>query len=345
MTDVLGVCTSWDDVGCTVQPETGAEVRIPLAEIVTGKPVPPRASVRARVSPKAAHVHGFALFPDLEVEPLGDWVLRRSPTATARRANSVLAFGPSGVADDVEAVVAHYDRPVAAVLPDSAEEQLFRDRGWDLESDDADTSFQVAGTATAMRALPTTSIEVELEESPGHVVARIDDRASGYAGTDGDWLGFGGLWVEPVGAPFRPRVRDHRRVPRLGRRPGRHHGVPPGAGRQHRRASALRPARLPRAPPLPLPRPFVVPSAADWLDHGRRADTRGVLFAEVRSGLAAFGDRMWNELRECALCGAAFVDAGKHQRFHDDLDAWIQLIEHELDANIRRRLRERAPTH
>ena len=54
---------------------------------------------------------------------------------------------------------------------------------------------------------------------------------------------------------------------------------------------------------------------------------------------------MWNELRECALCGAAFVDAGKHQRFHDDLDAWIQLIEHELDANIRRRLRERAPTY
>ena len=41
---------------------------------------------------------------------------------------------------------------------------------------------------------------------------------------------------------------------------------------------------------------------------------------------------MWNELRECALCGAAFMDAGKHQRFHDDLDAWIQLIEHELDA-------------
>lgn len=71
----------------------------------------------------------------------------------------------------------------------------------------------------------------------------------------------------------------------------------------------------------------------------------GYCSPEVRSGLAVFGDRMWNELRECALCGAAFMDAGKHQRFHDDLDAWIQLIEHELDANIRRRLRERAPTH
>jgi hypothetical protein len=54
---------------------------------------------------------------------------------------------------------------------------------------------------------------------------------------------------------------------------------------------------------------------------------------------------MWNELRECALCGAAFVDAERHQRFHDDLDAWIQVIEHEVEVGMRRRLRERAPIH
>lgn len=198
MTDVLGICTSWGETACTVQPESGPEVRIPLAEIVTGKPVPPRASVRQRVSPREAQVHGFALFPDLETYALGAWVIRQSPTATARRANSVLAFGPSGVAEDVEAVVAHYDRPVAAVLPDSDEELLFRERGWDLESGDADTSFQVAGTATAMRALPASSVEVELEETPGHVIASIGDVAGGYAGTDGDWLGFGGLWVDPA---------------------------------------------------------------------------------------------------------------------------------------------------
>ena len=52
---------------------------------------------------------------------------------------------------------------------------------------------------------------------------------------------------------------------------------------------------------------------------------------------------MGKELRECALCGAAYLDAAKHQRFHDDLDAWIQLIEHEVEASIRKRLRERAP--
>jgi ribosomal protein L37AE/L43A len=45
---------------------------------------------------------------------------------------------------------------------------------------------------------------------------------------------------------------------------------------------------------------------------------------------------------ECALCGAAYSNAAKHQRFHDELDAWIQLIEQELDAKIRRSLHERS---
>jgi hypothetical protein len=53
---------------------------------------------------------------------------------------------------------------------------------------------------------------------------------------------------------------------------------------------------------------------------------------------------MRNELRECALCGAAYLNAEKHQRFHDDLDAWIQLIEHEVESSIRQRLRDRAPS-
>lgn len=200
MTDVLGVCTAWDPTTCTVQPENGPAIVIPLSEIVTGKPVPPRASVRQRVPPREAQRHAFALFPDLETEPLGDWVLRRSASATARRANSVLAFGPSGVEGDVDAVVAHYERPVAAVLPDSAEERLFRDRGWGLESNDADTSFRLTGTAAALRAIPAeaAAVDVEIDDSSGWAEARIGERASGYAGCDGDWVGFGGLRVDPA---------------------------------------------------------------------------------------------------------------------------------------------------
>ncbi len=205
LTDVLGICTAWDDAACTVQPESGPEIRIPLVDIVAGKEVPPRPVVEVRgapatslePTPRDAQLRAFALFPDLETQPLGDWVLRRSATATARRANSVLAFGPSGVADDVDAVIRHYERPIAAVLTDTPEERLFRDRGWDLESTDADTSFQIAGTATALRALPPSTVEVEIDDSSGRAEARIDDRAGGYAGCDGDWIGLGGLWVAP----------------------------------------------------------------------------------------------------------------------------------------------------
>ncbi len=145
MTDVLGTCLAWGDGVCVVQPEDGAPVTVPLAEIVSGKPVPPRASVRQRVPAREAQLRALALFPDVVTEPVGDWVLRRSASAPNRRANSVLAFGPSGVADDVERVVAHYERPVAAVLAGSPEEERLRGLGWVPESDDADALFQVAG--------------------------------------------------------------------------------------------------------------------------------------------------------------------------------------------------------
>ena len=212
MTDLLGTCTAWGDGVCVVQPETGAPVTIALADIVSGKPVPPRPSVRARVSPRDAQMHAFALFPDLETAPVGDWVLRRSTGHTARRANSVLAFGPSGVPGDVDRVTEFYERPVAAVLPGSAEDELFRGRGWVLESDDADTVFMVGSVATALRASrqarSPVDPDVEVTEgsrqarSPvqpdvGLAAARIGDRATGTAAYADDWVGFRAIEVTP----------------------------------------------------------------------------------------------------------------------------------------------------
>ncbi len=215
LTDLLGVCTAWGAGVCVVQPEAGAPVSIPIADIVSGKPVPPRPSVRQRVPAREAHERGFALFADLETRRVGDWVLRRSPTATARRANSVLAFGPSGVADDYAQVVDFYGattgRPIAAVLPDSAEDDLFRAHGWGLESHDADTVFQLAAVGQAMRSLPRTAlhsagvpgVEVAVETVGHQATARLlldtgEQVGGGVAAFDRDWVGFRGLEVAPT---------------------------------------------------------------------------------------------------------------------------------------------------
>lgn len=204
LTDLLGLCVAWGDGVCVVRPESGPDVAVSLADIVSGKPVPPRASVRDRVPPAEAQRHGFALFPDLVTVPVGAWVLRDSPTATARRARSVLAFGPSGVDDDLEQVVAHYDRPVAAVLSGSPEHQRLLRLGWVPESNDGDTLFQVAAVSQVARALRGHALPddvpdpVLVDELPGRWVrARIGDLATGYAGCDGEWIGFGGLEVAP----------------------------------------------------------------------------------------------------------------------------------------------------
>ena len=199
MTDLLGVCTAWGDGMCVIAPESGDPVTIRLADIVSGKPVPPRPSVRHRVSPLDAQLHGLALFPDLQTEPVGNWLLRRSPTATARRANSVLAFVAADVDGAYERVVAHYERPVAAVLPDSPEDDLFRSRGWVTESHDADTQFQVASVAQVSRRLrhrEEPSVEL-VETHPGVVEARIGDVASGVAAYADDWVGFRSIHVAP----------------------------------------------------------------------------------------------------------------------------------------------------
>ncbi|WP_134765282.1 GNAT family N-acetyltransferase [Nocardioides sp. 1609] len=219
MTDLLGVCEAWGDGVCVVRPADGVPVTIALRDVVSGKPVPPRPSVRDRVPARVAQEHGFALFPDLVTEALGGWVLRDSATATARRANSVLAFGASGLDGDtdVDRVLAHYDRPIAAVLTGSPEHARLTALGWVPESNESDTLFQVAALAQVSRALRGAAHpDAEVHEAgPGERAGdrsgeragdwarvTIGDHATAYAALDpapdGDWLGFGGLAVDPA---------------------------------------------------------------------------------------------------------------------------------------------------
>jgi len=214
LTDVLGVCTAWGDGFARVRTEEGTQVEIAIADIVSGKPVPPRPSMRHRVSPVDAQVHALALWPDLDLARLGAWTLRSSPTSTARRANSVLAMAPVGVPDPVARVVEHYHglgrRPIAAVLPDTEEERLFLAAGWVPESTDSPTFFQIASVAHVRRGLrDLVGVEIALAESggsgePGDAVARAAARfghpeptASGTAAYSRDWVGLRSVDVGP----------------------------------------------------------------------------------------------------------------------------------------------------
>lgn len=207
LTDVLGTCTSWGDGSCVVQPETGPPVVVAIADIVSGKPVPPRASVRHRVEPREAQLQATALFPDLATEPLGGWLLRRSDASPARRANSVLAFGPADCADAPAQVVAFYERsgrrPIAAVLRGSDEDELFRDRGWVPQSSDTDTVFALAGVAQASRRARAAphGRTAEVTVAGGLAAAEVHEAgvsvASGLAAYDRDWVGFRGIQVSP----------------------------------------------------------------------------------------------------------------------------------------------------
>jgi len=221
MTDVLGVCLAWSDGVCVVSPTSGgAPVRIAIADIVSGKPVPPRPSPRLRVWPREAQVRAFALFPDLEVHPLpgpSGWLLRSSATATARRANSVLAFPVVTAGTSYEAVAGattSYDvaeeteveryyaglgKPaVAAVLGESTEREYLRALGWVPESHDADTLFQLASVASVRRTLRSVDhSSVVLAVDGATATAAIPRAARGVAAYADDWVGFRGIEVAP----------------------------------------------------------------------------------------------------------------------------------------------------
>jgi N-acetylglutamate synthase len=199
MTDVLGICVSWADGQATVRREDGSLVEMATADIISGKPVPPRPSLRHRVSPAEAQRRAFALFPDLETVALAEWILRRSVAHPARRGNSVLAMG-SAPTEAIHAVTQWYaardQRPLAAVLVESSEEAMFLAAGWRPESDEAHTEFLIGSVAHAQRTRVSTD-DVTLREVDGLAVAQIGSVASGTAAYADDWIGFRGIEVDP----------------------------------------------------------------------------------------------------------------------------------------------------
>lgn len=210
MTDLLGVCIAWGDGVCVVQPETGQAVTIELADIVSGKPVPPRPSIRQRVTARDAESHTGTLWPSVERNALGGWELRFDPAPVGRvlkRANSCLAMGEPGVPlpqalARIEAFYTERGRdPLAQVEVGSPEEDAFRDAGWQ-PLDHGQSEFWLASLSRVRRSLPPPARPVELVAKGPRAVASVgagcDPLAEGQACIDGDWIGLHGVTVDPT---------------------------------------------------------------------------------------------------------------------------------------------------
>jgi len=208
--DLLGVCLAWSEEGCVLQPEAGPAQTIPLALIVSGKPVPPRASTRHRVSARDCELRTAALWPRVTTTPLGEWVLRLDPAPVGRprrRANSCLAFGDPGLpADEALTRVASFyrdaDRPAyVQVEADGDVEAAVRAAGWAHDAT-GDSVLLLASVARVRRTLPRPSAPVDLAVTEDRAIATIgtgcDQLAEGEAALDGDWIGLHGLSVDPA---------------------------------------------------------------------------------------------------------------------------------------------------
>ena len=204
-TDVLGTCESWADGVAVVRPESGAPVEIPIELIVSGKPVPPRASPRLRVSARDAELHTAALERAVETVALGAWQLRHEPHPVGRvrsRFNSCLAMGDPGMAlveaaDAVRTFYAERGRPAQAQVETGSEveAELVR-RGWTPVAG-KDSIFLLASIAQVRRRLTAAAVDLAVTTDGPYLSARSAG-ARGEAGVDGDWLGLHGLFVEPA---------------------------------------------------------------------------------------------------------------------------------------------------
>jgi N-acetylglutamate synthase len=189
-TDVLGVMEGWTDGLALVRTEAGDLVRIEIADIVSGKPVPPRPSVRHRVTAGLAERRALASWPAWETEGLGEWVLRAAGGYSGR-ANSVLAVGDPGMSLDetlrrVRAFYADRGLPAWAQVVVGSDEQAALDAaGWvPARPGEDDTLFQLGSVSAARRVvrrtLPAASPAVTVSDRLSQAWLTDDERSLSY---------------------------------------------------------------------------------------------------------------------------------------------------------------------
>ena len=193
MTDLLGVLEEWGDDTVTVRPEDGQAVVIERRLIVSGKPVPPRPSIRSRLDADAVALRIASTWPAVQVDRIGDWLLRWS-AGFSLRANSALLAGAPGLPWDeavlgVVAFYEHHGMPVVAqVLGGSEASRRLVDAGWVPARDGMDeVVVQLAGVAQTLRAIRTLrggrAIPRVAGNEPPHV-EMADRLTEGWLATD-----------------------------------------------------------------------------------------------------------------------------------------------------------------
>lgn len=195
-TDVIGVMESWSAGITTVRSSSGSVTSITVADIVAGKPVPPRPPVRHRVSAEAAERRAVAGWPPLVSRPLGEWLLRAS-AGYSSRGNSVLAVGDPGVpfSSALASVTDFYASqrlpPMAQTVVSSDVHRCFEEAGWvAARPGEADTRFQIASVAQAARearrsapaapAAPADSAPVSISTAAGAGWLADDERSRSH---------------------------------------------------------------------------------------------------------------------------------------------------------------------
>lgn len=212
-TDVLGTCTSWGEASLVIEPDGRAgrsgPLEIALADVVTGKPVPPRASVRARVPAREVELHVGALWESVTTESLGTWLLRASPPhggRLRRRGNSALAMDAPGIgwADAAWRVREFYTAleqpPMIQVQLGSPVEETLATLGF-VPMGDGDAHAQLASVAGALRSLRAAApgAVADLQESQDRARVTLEGgSATGRAVLSDDWVLVEGLVVDPA---------------------------------------------------------------------------------------------------------------------------------------------------
>lgn len=211
MTDLLGVCESWDADALVVRREDGQAVRVPLAEVVAGKPVPPRPDRLARLAAAEVERRAAATLRPGRQEALGEWLLRASD-GPARRGNSALLAGDPGLpfSEAVDRVERWYRAggrvPLAQVVTGSVEHERLERLGWQPVHA-AGRTLVLLGSVSQLRRPRSTGREDRPED---RFEDRPEDRSQGASLSVRTMPTAERDWLELIGATEQETARHLR---------------------------------------------------------------------------------------------------------------------------------------